>query len=184
MEHSINHHQLPIGISDNCIGEAVDNYKGGLEQISCTINNCTTDVEKTEQATQAKNKLGNLLDLITAVNSAEINNGLRGIEVKGLAVLKFAKGLSEFNAIIELNSQQLSNDSQVTLVVGNDKLPVNLPAKTVFFELNIDNNTIIAKDNSNNILATGTLSLTSPADSPVGIEANNTRIEGLRVRSS
>ena len=165
-------------------GEAVDNHKDGLDQIGCTIDNCNIDVEKTEQATQAQKKLNKLLDILTAVTSAEVNNGLQGIEVNGLTVLNFAKGLRESNSTFKLDISQLSSDSEVTLFIGDNKLPIPLPTNEIYIELDTTNETMVARDKSNNTLATGTLSLPTPADTTVGMEVRSIRIEEFRVGSS
>ena len=165
-------------------GEAVDNYKAGLEEIGCTIDNCTINEKNTEQATQANERLAKLQEFLNAVTSAKVTNGLQGIEVKGLAVLNFAMGLGETSSTIKLTSEQLSSDSQVTLFIGDNNLSVNLPADNVYFQLNPDDRTVVAKDKSNNILATGTLSLTDPANSRVGLKIRNTRIRELKITDS
>ena len=161
-------------------GEAVDRYKASLDDFSCTIGDCATnETEKGKQAREAKEKLTKLRDFMDAVTSAEVSNGLQGIDVKGWASLLFAQGPGEVSSVITLDSEQLNSDSQVTLFVGENKLPIPLPANELHFEMNPTAGTIVARDSRQNTLATGKLSLTG--DSRVGLEVRNTRINKLVV---
>jgi len=161
-------------------GEAVDRYKANLDDFSCTIGDCATnETEKGERAREASEKLTKLLNFMEAVTGAEVSNGLQGIDVKGWASLIFAQRPGEVRSVITLDSEQLNSDSQVTLFIGDDKLPISLPANELHFEVNPTDGTIVARDNTQNTLATGKLSLTG--DSRVGLEVRNTRINKLKV---
>ena len=162
--------------------EAVDRYKANLDDFSCTIGDCATkETEKGEQAREASEKLTKLRNFIDAVAGAEVSNGLKGIDVKGWASLIFAQGLGEVSSVITLDSEQLNSDSQVTLFIGDNKLPIPLPANELHFEVNPIDGTIVARDNRQNILANGKLS--STGDSRVGLEVKNTRISKLAVNN-